>query len=277
MTKFQKFQKISSIVPFFSSFFVFFATMFELKRQKASAKKWFLFYLIFFSSGVAVYFINTVIMSGDLPILNLIASGLVLALANILCVDLQVYQPNDPAKKKNLIISTVILVGFSAVIIFISLVSIAFSALFSSEDFVDTNGAADTSVAEITVSDVLGTKNAYKAYYSVFRYDGDDSYVPNDFEDFDRDTCRYQAKKIQGILMLQATKIKQNTLTLHISSSLTEGNLEIFVIVDGELYERLPANVLQSVTVENAAGKLVFVKVAAEAAACSVSVDREYK
>lgn len=277
MTKFQKFQKISSIVPFFSSFFVFFATMFELKRQKTSAKKWFLFYLIFFSSGVAVYFINTVIMSGDLPILNLIASGLVLALANILCVDLQAYQPNDPVKKKNLIISTVILVGFSAVIIFISLVSIAFSALFSSEDFVDTNGAADTSVAEITVSDVLGTKNAYKAFYSVFTYDGDDSYAPNDFEDFDRDTCRYQAKKIQGILMLQATKIKQNTLTLHINSSLTEGNLEIFVIVDGELYERLPANVSHSVTVENAAGKLVFVKVAAEVAACSVSVDREYE
>ena len=277
MTKFQKIQKISSIIPIFSSALVFFATMFELKRQKASAKKWILFYLIFFSSGVAVYFVNTVIMSGLLPILNWIASGLILALANILCVYLQAYQPNNPSKRKDLIISTIILVGFSAVIIFISLISIAVSGLFSFEDFVDTNGAADTSVATMTVSDVLDTKNAYKAFYSVFTYDGNHSYVPNDFEDFDRDVCRYHAKKIQGILLLQATRIKQNTLTLHIDSSLTEGNLEIFVIVDGEVYERLPANTAHSITVGDVAGKLVVVKLATEAAACSVSVSREFE
>ena len=277
MTKFQKIQKILSIIPFFSSALVFFATMFELKRQKASVKKWILFYLIFFSSGVAVYFANTVIMSGQLPILNWIASGLILALANILCVDLQVYQPNEPTKRKNLIISTIILVGFSGVIILISLVSLVLSALFSSADFVDPNGAADTSIATITVSDVLDTKNAYKAFYSVFSYDGDRSHVPDDFEDFDRDICRYQAKKIQGILLLQATRIQQTTLTLHIDSTLTEGNLEIFVIVDGEVYKRLPTNTSHTITVEDVAGKLVVVKLATEAAACSVSVSREYK
>ena len=277
MTKFQKIQKISSIIPFFSSILVFFATIFELKRQKASVKRWILFFLIFFSSCVAVYFINTAILSGRLPIFNLIASGLLFALANILCVDLQVYQPNETSKKKNFIISTIIFFGLAGVIILIGLVSIAFSVLFSSADFADPNGAADTSIATITVSDVLDTKNVYKAFYSVLSYDGNHSYVPDDFEDFDRDICRYQAKKIQGILLLQATRIKQNTLTLHIDSSLTEGNLEIFVIVDGEVYERLPANISHSITVGDVSGKLVVVKLATEAAACSVSVSREYQ
>ena len=65
MTKFQKIQRISSIIPFWSTIFVAIFTMIKLKRQKASKKLWAYFILTFFVSGSIVYLLNTVIMTGD--------------------------------------------------------------------------------------------------------------------------------------------------------------------------------------------------------------------
>ena len=274
MTKFQKIQKISSIVPFFSSIFVFFATMFELKKQKASNKKWFLFFLIFFLSGVAVYFLNAVIMSGQFPVLNYIASGIVLGVANILCVELQVYGQGEKNNAKDFRIGMIIFIVYTALIILSGVLILGINTVTEVED---PNGDAITSVANIQLDDILRIKKSYTSFISSASYEGTHTKVSRDLEEYDRDVCRYQSKKLSGILTLQATQIEQNRLTLHIDSSLTKGNLEVFVVVDGELYERLPANVPQSITVENASGKLVVVKLAAEAAACSVSVDREFE
>lgn len=126
MTKFQKIQKASSVIPFLSSFFVFFVTMFELKRQKAPSKKWLLFYLVFFLSGIAVYFLNSVIMTGENPGLNYIASGLVLALANILCVDLQMYGLTEKPNSNEFTFNMIIFIAFAGFLITAGVLRLAF-------------------------------------------------------------------------------------------------------------------------------------------------------
>ena len=102
MTKFQKLQKISSIIPVFSTVFVAFVTMLELKKQKASVKRWLCFALAFFLSGILVYLLNAVIMTGEHPILNLIASWLILAGANDLMVELQIARVKEVEQKKKI-------------------------------------------------------------------------------------------------------------------------------------------------------------------------------
>ena len=272
MTKFQKIQKISSVIPFYSSIFVFFATMFELKKQKASGKKWFLFYLIFCLSGLAAFFLNAVIMSGKFPVLNYIASGLVLGVANILCVDLQIYGQGEKPSAKDFRIGMIIFLAYTALIILSGVLILGINAVTEVED---PNGETITSVANIQLEDILHTKKSCTSFVSSTSYEGTHTKVAQDLEEYDRDVCRYQSKKLSGILTLQATQSEHNSLTLYIDSSLTKGNLEFFVIVDGALYERIPANTSPSVTVENAAGKLVIVRLAAEDAACSVSVERK--
>ena len=86
---FSKIQKISSIVPYLSTIVIMLITMFEFKRCKASTKVWVDFVLIIMLSCIAVHILNRYVLSGLFPILNLIASGGVFAVANCLMVDLQ--------------------------------------------------------------------------------------------------------------------------------------------------------------------------------------------
>ncbi len=90
LTKFQKLQKWLSVIPFWSTFFITFVTMIVLKKEKAPGKLWFFFMLTFFISGIVVYLVNAFLMTGQHIILNLIVSGLLLAVTNFLFVDIQV-------------------------------------------------------------------------------------------------------------------------------------------------------------------------------------------
>ena len=272
MTKFQKIQKASSVIPYISSVFVFFITMIELKRQKASVKKWLIFYLIFFLSGTTVYFLNSVIMTGKNPVLNFIVCGLVFALANILCVDLQIYgqKPNS----QEFMIEVIILIALAGFTILISMLRLA---LRPTVDIEDTNGDINTNVVSIQVDDVLNTKNKYSAFSINTKRTGNQTNASQDFSDYDFDECSYQCKKMNGILTLQVTKSNQDKLSLHIDSELTKGNLEIFILVDGVLFDRIPANTPTSLTIDGVAAKTVIVRLAAESAAFSVAVNREFE
>lgn len=101
MTKFHKIQKISSIIPFYSTYVILFITMFQLKKHKASFKLWLLFHLNFFISGLLLFILNSVIMTGQHLILNYIASGLLLAITNFVCVELQIKSTEEKNVSSN--------------------------------------------------------------------------------------------------------------------------------------------------------------------------------
>ena len=276
MTKFQRIQKISSIIPFYSSIFVFIVTMIELKRKHASAKYWFLFCLTFFLSGILVYILNAVVMTGQHPVLNVIASGLLLAAANIICVDIQAKCPQKgdcekPRNNKKIIIICCIIAG-----IFVVTVSIAVLILLTSPsiDIEDSNGS-DTNLAVITMDEILTTKNHFSAFCSYFSNSGQKTKVAKALEDYDYDKVAFGCEKISGIKILQATKTECNQLTLNIESTLESGNMEIIIIVNNEYYDSVAVNQTHTIVLDNIAEKQVVLKFAAESAKMHISVTRE--
>ena len=77
-------------------------------------------------------------------------------------------------------------------------------------------------------------------------------------------------------MILQATKISGNTLTLNINSSVESGNAEIVIMVDGEYYCSVDVNQHQSITLQNVSNKEVIVKLAGEEAKMKIDVTRVY-
>lgn len=274
MTKFQKAQKLSSIIPYFSSFIVFIVTMFELKRKKASTKVWIFFALIFFLAGSVVYALNLLILIQLHPFLSFLISGLILAPANLLCVDLQVKcaQTENPPKPSSMNKTTMIIcISIGALLVVIILIAMFLSP---SIEIADSNGENDTSLAVLTMDDLLSDKDNYSAYFTHYSYSGSETNVNGILEEMDRDVCRYSAKKISGTITLQATKTTNDSMTLEITSDLTVGNAEIIVMIDGEYYSHIATNKTDTIVLEKISGKLVIVRMGTESAAISVSVKR---
>ena len=82
------------------------------------------------------------------------------------------------------------------------------------------------------------------------------------------------AKKFSGIDTLQATQTDSNSMTLTVESTLNSGNMEIIIVIDGEYYQHIPTGSKQTIVLEDIAGKLVLVKMAAESADVRVVVER---
>lgn len=274
MTKFQKLQKLSSIIPFWSTAFVAIVTMFELKRRKASKKIWVYFILTFFLSGTTVYFLNAFIMTGQHILLNIIASGLILAVANILFVDFQVMS-TQPHKRetnfnKRILIYCIILGAVIAGITMLLSVLLA-----PSVDIEDINGSENTSLAVIDTSEILSSMNNFSAFSSNMSKSGEHTGVTDKLKEYDYDEVTFRCKKISGVKTLQVTKATSDQLTLEINPQLEAGNMEIVIIVDGEYYDSVAANKISSVVLTGIMGKTVIVKMAAESAKVDVSISRQ--
>lgn len=279
MTKFQKFQLYFSIVPGISSALVFFVTMFELKRQRATFKEWIKFMAVFFGFGVLTAVIETFVMSGENPILNVIVFTLIMSLANYLCINQQAHcqissETQENSHKKVKIITWIIsgVITFTALIVVLVL---AISNHIGSSHIEDINGTEDSSLAVITREDFITVNNHYKATLTSGSQTGEQTNVSGRLEDCDYTRCSLSAKKTSGIHTLQATQTDANSITLHIESTLSSGNMEIIVVIDGEYDQHIPVNSKQSIVLEDVAEKLVLVKAAAESAEMNIVVERE--
>ena len=138
----------------------------------------------------------------------------------------------------------------------------------------DTNGAFDTSLTTVCVEDVQ--TNRYGAIMLQSRNVGSNTNVGGRWSEYDFDLCTVSARQISGVLTIQATNVDSDQLTLRIDSTLTEGNMEIFVIVDGEVVRTAEVNKAETVTLTDIAGKDVVVKIGAESARMEISVKRSY-
>ena len=273
MTKFQRIQIISSIIPFWSTIFVAVATMIKLKRRVASTKIWLYFVLTFFLSGISVYFLNTVIMTGKHPLLNIIASGLILTVTNVLFVDFQIMCDQIERPKATKTHSMQLAICCTIAMIICIVVSL-FSLLSPSVNIEDINGRENTKLGLIKMDEIISTNNHYSAFSSHTLKTGSCTNVTGRLKDYDYQECSFSCKKISGIMTLQATKTTCKHITLEISSQLEEGNMEIVIVIDGEYYSHIPINQNNLIALSDIAGKTVVVKVAAESAKLSVSVKR---
>jgi len=155
---------------------------------------------------------------------------------------------------------------------------IALIILVASEsDFVDTNGPENFALTEITRDDVLSKDNNYISSMAVERHSGHHTNITGTrLRDYDYDYISRSFGKIHGVIILQATKISENTLTLNINSSIESGNAEIVIIIDGEYYCSVDVNQDQSIVLQNISNKDVIVKLVGEKAKIKVDVTRIY-
>lgn len=163
------------------------------------------------------------------------------------------------------------------VVVIVAILIAAVISLTSESDFVDTNGPENFALTEITRDDILSKDNNYRSFMVSERHSGrHTNIIGTRLRDYDYDHISRSFGKIHGIVILQATKISGNTLTLSISSSVESGNAEIVIIVDGEYYCSVDVNQDQSITLQNVSNKEVIVKLAGEEAKMKIDVTRVY-
>lgn len=278
MTRFHKIQRFSSIIPFYSSFFVFFVTMIELKRYNASKKLWLYFGLTFFLSGISVFLLNNVIMTGQHLLLNYIASGLLLAISNIICVELQIKSISEiTVKPKPLAIQPVVLLIVAIIVLIVGMVMVLATYFIPSVDIADQNGDADNTLAVISLDEILSTGNNFSAVKIRSSYSGNKTNVNGKLKDYDFDEHIFSCQKISGIKTLLATNVSHESIALEIASTIEAGNLEIIIVIDGVYYDHVETNKSDLIVLDNIANKDVVVKMAAESAETRISISRKLK
>ena len=150
-------------------------------------------------------------------------------------------------------------------------------SLASESNFVDTNGPENFALTEITRDDILSKNNNYRSWMVSEQHSGrHTNIIGTKLRDVDYDYISRSFGKIHGVVILQATKISGNTLTLNINSSVESGNAEIVIIVDGEYYCSVDVNQNQSITLQNIANKEILINLAGEGAKMKIDVTRVY-
>lgn len=282
MTKFQKIQIASSIVPGISTMVLTAVTCAELRKRNSRLVNYIYLGLNIAISCLVLILLNGFIMTGQHLILNMIASGILLFLTNYLCVELQQKcikeQAESDQKKtsaKNIFDVLYISLGGIAIIILLILLIVL---LWTPEPLEDLNGA-DTSLAVLTRDEVLSGSNGWEAQFVSDELNGGQTNVSKKqkADAYDFDQCSFKCKMINGVKTMQITNIDSNTLTLSIESVLESGNLEIFILINNSFYEEVPVGQKYTTTLEGISGKDVEVRFAAEGAKMSINVIRDYE
>ena len=184
-------------------------------------------------------------------------------------------------KEKKILIAIVAFVLFCVVVA--ACVGIfVFSTAFvnnSSRDLKDLNGDESIALNTITTEDITsGVTNSFffKSTKSTKRRNALYSEYINGYSEYNYETINLKVEKFNGISIFQATKTKNDTVTLVMNSEITKGNFRAIVMVDGNYYADFELNGESRVVVDNAAGKEILVKIAGEEACIDVKISRVY-
>lgn len=290
MTKFQKIQQYLGIIPFVPTIFIFVISIIELKRNKAGKIAWVKLFCGLAAAIASIVVLNTVIMTGENPFLNVLASGLLCWLANLWFVHLQCKCTEQnhnagisvPPIKKDIIILVALLVLFLSFVFGNVIWRLAAVVIEHNEKTIaDTNGATDFSLQTITEQEIVATSFGGTQIYWSSTHEGNQSDISDAFEDrfikeLDYDKIRTKAQEFSGVDDVHATKTNSQSLTLTIKSTVTEGNFAIVIVVDGSFYCSVDINQTKSITLDDIAGKTVLVKIAGESAEYQIEVERTY-
>lgn len=283
--KIEKYQKYICVIPFISTAIILLITYVNLAKNKAGFKKWFRLCAIMLCATFLSGLLNRFVLSGEFPVLNWLASALIFTGANFALIDLQENPTEDGecSNKRKFVLSkktTIwLFVFFGAVILIVFLLFVlpAFLRLLCFEtQYPDLNGENDFSLCHLHAEEIT-QEESYELIRSSYSFYGSSTNVEGILEGQDFDECLFKAKIFDGVLVAQATKIDQKLLTLAIESTVTKGNFEIFVMVDGMIQESIEANSKKTITLEEIQGKNVLVILAGEGAEFSFQIKRSYE
>ena len=281
MTKFQKVQLYLSVIPGFSSIFVFLVTIFTLKRKRATTNEWLKFVAIFFGCSILASVVDTFLMTGITPALNVLVFTSIMFMANYLCVNLQISckcrtEENKDEHQNYTQDKTVWIVA--GIITFIGIVIVVICLVLNpnAQHIDDINGLENTTLAKISIDEFVSSNDHYRSSFTSYSHKGNQTKVSGKLYDVDYDQCSLKSKKFSGIHTLHATLTDHDSMILTIESTINSGNMEIIIVIDGVYYQHVTTESKQTIVLENIANKLVLVKMAAESADASIVSERKF-
>lgn len=280
-TKFQKIQLCLSIVPHLSTAFIAIVTMFVLKKRQAIFIEWVKFSLIFFGGFITAYVYSNYLMTGKNALLNTIVETLILFIANLLLINLQnrfvSKSLNDrrSISHRKIIIIVVAIASSLFISIFLGIKVSQTLLLHSNNTINDENGSNNHSLAVISNDDIVNESYGLTMLKFSQASSGEQTMILGELKRYDYDQTMFSASEISGIRTMQATLIPRDKLILTIDSSIEEGNMGIFIMVDGEIFCEVNVNCEETIVLEDIANKTVVVRFGAEKAKASIRVTRD--
>lgn len=268
--------KLLSVIPIVSTIIIFFLTINKLKKEKASFKKWLIFNLIWFVSGMTMSVIGACLKTFNFPVLQAVIMWFIMVITNFSFISLHIpagAASNKKQKKSPSIRNKIVLL----ILIFGIILSILVGFLFMMDEslsYPDNNGASDTSLCTIKIDEILNTVNNFSATWSAESYSGGKTNIKGKLEYADYDNIAFSCKRIDGIATLQATKVMDDIITIVIDSTVSAGNAEIFILIDNKYYCNVDMSSIQTLELNDISGKTIVVRMAAESAEVNVNIKR---
>ena len=286
MKTFQRIQRYISIIPYFSTFFIWITTIVIFKKYKAKSKTWVMFLLMFFGAGLFVTVIGNAFQQWTT--LAVIISALILAVSNFFYVDLQKQctgvetntneQHEQRAKKKTQknVLWTVLL----CILLTVGIAKVSYEIkinldIHKEQTIKDTNGQEDFSLNSITRKEIYETFNncTMKSFGTATEGNSTDT-EDRMLQKIDYDYVSKHAKEFSGITTIHATKTDMNQMTLSITSNVIEGNFVVVIMVDDMYYTDVEINKSAEITLTDIQNKTVLVRIAGESASYKIQIER---
>jgi uncharacterized protein YxeA len=172
-------------------------------------------------------------------------------------------------KNQKILVVIIIIIG-----IIISI--ILYFTIFKFKHIEDKNGDI-TNLVSINFSDKKIINNAKnREDFTSYTYDGNKSGITNEFKNLDYDYIKFQAKRLSGVKVVQATKVEENQkLIIEIDSELKSGNLEIIVLAPNNIViENIQVNSTRQVIINNTIEGIYKVVIGGESANYKVEINR---
>jgi len=260
------------LIPFYSSLLVLAVTIVELRKYKASVALWRKFLLSFLGSLALTAVVCFVFLGGVYARAQTVFAWFILSAGNVLCILIQKKAAEEAgADMRGRVPVYFIPLFFASLAFASSAIPFVLTAAEAVEEVVnieDTNGMFDTHVALIAEEDICSGEDWSAKQSLKLSYSGGDGGVESS-------ACSVRARRMSGVETLISTQAEFDKMSLHFDSELDNGNMEIFVVIDGEIFNSVPTGRPVTVNLEDISGKLVVVRVAAESASFEVSVRRE--
>lgn len=173
------------------------------------------------------------------------------------------------SNRKTISVKFIVCIGLVAVLVVITSIISGVNSTIK-----DTNGANNYNLNEITLDDIINLSVTPRQFFTSITFDGDKSLVTGYYEDVDFDFIKYSVKSLSGTLVLNATKVDEENLTLKVNSKVYSGNCRIIVTMDDEYYDEFELNKSDTMTIRNAKDKDILVIVAGEDTECEILLTR---
>lgn len=177
--------------------------------------------------------------------------------------------------KKNRMTVLIALIAAATIVVLAFGISMVVQS-FGRNNIPDQNGAEDSSLAVLTRDDILSEQVRSVVIGGSTVKNGASTDVTGNSSEYDADRVRVSIGSISGVRTIHATKNQCDQVTLTVESELKAGNAALVVLVDGEYYCDVAINTTDSITVKDAAGKLIEVRLAGESAKIKISVSRSF-